>query len=176
MDCQVRWRGGFSKPSSHPPRIVAIPSSSFGLAILCDAICLKRNQMKRSINHPDGPTNELGNRERERIDCHDINHVGRNETKWAAHMWRLKWLGSPKSKRVMKDFWLLATPLWNRTQVRFWIPVKIPTEYDYLIPRLPENAKIKILYVGSYFILWNGWDIPPLSNISRPWGRYFQNL
>ena len=37
------------------------------------------------------------------------------------------------------------TALWNRTQVRFWIPVKIPAEYDYLKPWVPENAKIKIL-------------------------------
>ena len=26
------------------------------------------------------------------------------------------------------------TALWNRTLVRFWIPAKIPTEYDYLKP------------------------------------------
>ena len=71
------------------PALSPFLPSSFGLTILCDAICLKRNQMKRSINHSgeptnrqtDGRANELGNRgKRERIDCHDINHVGRNET------------------------------------------------------------------------------------------------
>ena len=48
-------------------------SSSFGLTILCDAICLKRNQMKRSINHSgertdgrDGRTNLEIEEERER--------------------------------------------------------------------------------------------------------------
>ena len=35
------------------------------------------------------------------------------------------------------------------TQVRFWIQFKIPTEYVRLMPRLPENVKIKIPQVGS---------------------------
>ena len=48
---------------------------------------------------------------------------------------------------------LLSTPLQRRTQVRFWIQFKIPTEYDKLMPRLPENAKIKIPQVGTYFTL-----------------------
>ena len=40
------------------------------------------------------------------------------------------------------------------TQGRFWIPVKIPAEwaeYVSLMPKLPENAKIKIIYGGTYF-------------------------
>ena len=37
-------------------------SSSFGLTILCDAICLKRNQMKRSINHSGERTDATGER------------------------------------------------------------------------------------------------------------------
>ena len=45
------------------------------------------------------------------------------------------------------------TPLQYRTQVRFWIPLKISAEYDYMMPRLPENAKIKIPQVGTYFTL-----------------------
>ena len=48
---------------------------------------------------------------------------------------------------------LLSTLLQRRTQVRFWIQFKIPTEYDKLMPRLPENAKIKIPQVGTYFTL-----------------------
>ena len=46
-----------------------------------------------------------------------------------------------------------VTPLQRRTQVRFWIQFKIPTEYVKLMPRLPENAKIKIPQVGTYFTL-----------------------
>ena len=41
------------------------------------------------------------------------------------------------------------TPLQKRIQVRFWIPVQIPIDYDYMMPRLPENQKIKIPQVGS---------------------------
>ena len=37
------------------------------------------------------------------------------------------------------------TLLQSGTQVWFWIPVKIPAEYDSVMPRPPENAKIKIL-------------------------------
>ena len=39
---------------------------------------------------------------------------------------------------------ILHTPHQYQTQVRFWIPLKIPTDHDYMMPRLPENAKIKI--------------------------------
>ena len=42
-----------------------------------------------------------------------------------------------------------GTLLQKPTQVRFWIHLKIPTEYDYRMPRLPENQKIKIPQVGS---------------------------
>ena len=43
------------------------------------------------------------------------------------------------------------TLLQKPTQVRFWIylKIKIPKEYDYRMPRLPENKKIKIPQVGS---------------------------
>ena len=44
---------------------------------------------------------------------------------------------------------LADTPLQKRTQVRFWIPVQIPIDYDYMMPRLPENQKVKIPQVGS---------------------------
>ena len=37
------------------------------------------------------------------------------------------------------------------TQGRFLIPVKIPAEYVSLMPKLPENAKIKIIYGGTHF-------------------------
>ena len=37
------------------------------------------------------------------------------------------------------------------TQGQFLIPVKIPAEYVSLMPKLPENAKIKIIYGGTYF-------------------------
>ena len=46
-----------------------------------------------------------------------------------------------------------GTPHQYQTQVRFWIPLEIPTDHDYMMPRLPENAKIKIPQVGSYFTL-----------------------
>ena len=42
----------------------------------------------------------------------------------------------------VKDMTL--TPHQYQTQVRFWIPLKIATYYDYMMPRLPENAKNKI--------------------------------
>ena len=45
------------------------------------------------------------------------------------------------------------TPHQYPTQVRFGIPFKIPAEYDYMMPRLSENAKIKIPQVGTYFTL-----------------------
>ena len=37
-----------------------------------------------------------------------------------------------------------VTLLQYSTQVRFRIHLKIPTEYNYRIPRLPENQKDKI--------------------------------
>ena len=37
----------------------------------------------------------------------------------------------------------------NGKQDTFWIPVKIPAEYVSLMPELPENAKIKIIYGGT---------------------------
>ena len=46
-----------------------------------------------------------------------------------------------------------STLLQYPTQVRFWIHLKIPTEYDYRMPRLPENEKIKIPQVGTHFTL-----------------------
>ena len=42
-----------------------------------------------------------------------------------------------------------ATPIKKRTQVRFWIPLQIPLDYDNMMPRLPENQKFKIPQVGS---------------------------
>ena len=45
------------------------------------------------------------------------------------------------------------TPHQYQTQVRFWLQLKIPTDYDYMMPRLPENAKIKIPLVGTYSTL-----------------------
>ena len=45
------------------------------------------------------------------------------------------------------------TPHQYQTQVRFWIPLEIPTDHDYMMPRLPENGKIKIPQVGTYFTL-----------------------
>ena len=42
-----------------------------------------------------------------------------------------------------------ATPHQYPTQVRFGIPFKIPPEYDYMMPRPPENTKIKIPQVGN---------------------------
>ena len=44
---------------------------------------------------------------------------------------------------------LMLTPLRKRTQVRFWIPVQIQIDYDNMMPRVPENQKIKIPQVGS---------------------------
>ena len=43
----------------------------------------------------------------------------------------------------------LRTLLQKPTQARFWIHLKIATEYDYRMPRLPENQKIKVPQVGS---------------------------
>ena len=37
------------------------------------------------------------------------------------------------------------SPLQKGTQVEFYIPIKFPAEHVSLMPRLPENAKIKIL-------------------------------
>ena len=68
------------------------------------------------------------------------------------------------------------TLLWKGTQVWFEIPAEIPAEYDYMMPRLPENAKIKIPQVGSYFTLWNGWEIPPFCWILPPREQYFWNF
>ena len=44
------------------PALSPFLPSSFGLTILCDAICLKRNQMKRSINHSGERTDATGER------------------------------------------------------------------------------------------------------------------
>ena len=38
----------------------------------------------------------------------------------------------------------------NGKQDGFWIPVKIPTEYVRLMPKLPGNAKIKKIYRGTF--------------------------
>ena len=43
----------------------------------------------------------------------------------------------------------LNTPLQKRTQVRFWITLQIQIDYDNIMPRLPENKKIKVPQVGS---------------------------
>ena len=48
----------------------------------------------------------------------------------------------------LTDQGLLTTPYQSQlntlSKVRFWIPVKIPIEYDNMTPRLPQNAKIII--------------------------------
>ena len=44
---------------------------------------------------------------------------------------------------------VIVTLLQKPTQVRFCIHLKILTEYNYRMPRLPENQKIKIPQVGS---------------------------
>ena len=48
---------------------------------------------------------------------------------------------------------LRFTPLQNRTQVRFWFPIKIPAGYVSLMAGLPENSKNEILRGGTYFTL-----------------------
>ena len=47
---------------------------------------------------------------------------------------------------VFHAVYTTRTPHQDGTQVRFWIPIKIPAEYVSLMPRLPKNAKMKILY------------------------------
>ena len=44
---------------------------------------------------------------------------------------------------------LQHTPCRKGTQDEFWIPIKIPAEYVSLMPTLPENVKIKIIYGGT---------------------------
>ena len=59
-----------------------------------------------------------------------------------------------KSLRLAKICEMIGlTPLEEGTQVGFWLPIKIPAEYVSLMPRLPENAKNKILRRGTYFTL-----------------------
>ena len=44
-----------------------------------------------------------------------------------------------------------CTPLWKRTQVWFWIPVKIPTEYEILMPQQSNKARKKKICWGTYY-------------------------
>ena len=48
------------------------------------------------------------------------------------------------NSRASETVRVQGTPLEKRTQVWFGIPVQIPIDYDYMMPRLPENQKIKI--------------------------------
>ena len=75
----------------------------------------------------------------ERLIC-----IGRRRTPSLPESWNLKsWLASlAESSLVMSSSFIVLTPLQYQTQVRFGIPFKIPTEYDYIMPRLQENAKI----------------------------------
>ena len=54
---------------------------------------------------------------------------------------------------LRRRLFVAFTPHQYQTQVRFWIPLEIPTDHDYMMPRLPENGKIKIPQVGTYFTL-----------------------
>ena len=60
--------------------------------------------------------------------------------------------GYCKGRRA-QGYFLPPTPIQYPTQVRFWIHLKISTEYHNRIPILSENAKIKIPQVGTYFTL-----------------------
>ena len=54
------------------------------------------------------------------------------------------------------------TPHWKRTQDRFSIPVKIPTEYVSLMPKLSKNANWKKFYRGTQYKKFS-------KSISLPW-------
>ena len=54
-----------------------------------------------------------------------------------------------KQTEVLRILYLTITPCGKGTQDGFWIPNKIPAEYVSLMPTLPENAKMKIIYGGT---------------------------
>ena len=51
----------------------------------------------------------------------------------------------------LPEFQIIHTPCGNGKQDGFWIPVKIPAKYVSLMPKLPGNAKMKMIYGGTYF-------------------------
>ena len=71
--------------------------------------------------------------------------------KWS---WSFRWISKIKITflSVGCDTYM-TTLLWKGNWVWFEIPVKIPAEYLFIVPRLPFNQKIKIFWVGTYFTL-----------------------